>query len=164
MLFRSLEAITENIVTQLDAKLKEAGYSVQSAKNARNKIDTIVSQLKVLANGRRKLFSDFASSGAKNDTGRFVQSAVGAFGEIEKLLSSLEQAVKAYISVTPNFIEEFLSPEGIITQKRAIDAHIQQNTAETDSKREKIASLKSQNSDLALKMEEYHVKIGRAHV
>ena len=156
---RQLEAITENIVTQLDAKLKEAGYSVQSAKNARDKINTIVSQLKVLATGRRKLFSDFASSGAQNDTGRFAQSAVGAFGEIENLLSSLEQAVKAYISVTPNFIEEFLSPEGIITQKRAIDARIQQNTAETDSKREKIASLKSQNSDLALKMEEYRVTL-----
>lgn len=157
-----LEAITENIVTQLDIKLKEAGYSVHSAQNAKNNVDKLLARLKVLTDGKHKLFSDFAAaagSASKTDTVRFAQSAVGAFAEAAKLLTELEKAVKEYASLTPNFIEEFLSPEGIITKKRSIDALIQKNTAETDERREKIASLKSQNSDLALKMEEYRVTL-----
>ena len=78
---------------------------------------------------------------------------------MEKLTLSLEKAVKDYAAITPGFIEEFLSPEGIITQKRSIDVLIRENTAAVDEKREKIASLKSQNSDLALKMEEYRVTL-----
>ncbi|WP_428768580.1 AAA family ATPase [Treponema sp. HNW] len=158
---KQLEAITENIVTQLDAKLKEAGYSVQSAKQAKERVDTLISQLKVLAGGRKKLFSDFAAAAepSKADIARFASSAVSAFTDMEKLTLSLEEAVRTYASVTPGFIEEFLSPEGIITQKRSIDVSIQQNTAAVEEKREKIASLKSQNSDLALKMEEYRVTL-----
>ncbi|MGI5173930.1 AAA family ATPase [Treponema sp. OMZ 840] len=158
---KQLEAITENIVTQLDIKLKEAGYSVQGAKNAQDRVENLVAQLKVLASGRRKLFSDFAAadSPSKADISRFGSAAVSAFSEIEKLLENLEQAVKAYVSVTPSFIEEFLSPEGIITQKRSIDLHIQRNTESVNEKREHIVSLKSQNLDLALKMEEYRVTL-----
>ena len=158
---KQLEAITENIVTQLDAKLKEAGYSVQTAKQAKESVDTLIAKLKLLASGRRKLFSDFsvADSYSKADVSRFVAAAVGAFTEIENASVALESAVKKYASVTPGFIEEFLSPEGIITQKRFIDTALQKNTAETEERREKIMSLKSQNSDLALKMEEYRVTL-----
>ncbi len=158
---KQLEAITENIVTQLDAKLKEAGYSVQTAKQAKESVDTLIAKLKLLASGRRKLFSDFsvADSYSKADVSRFVAAAVGAFTEIENASVALESAVKKYVSVTPGFIEEFLSPEGIITQKRFIDTALQKNTAETEERREKIMSLKSQNSDLALKMEEYRVTL-----
>ena len=158
---KQLESITENIVTQLDAKLKEAGYSVQTAKQAKESVDTLIAKLKLLASGRRKLFSDFsvADSYSKADVSRFVAAAVGAFTEIENASVALESAVKKYVSVTPGFIEEFLSPEGIITQKRFIDTALQKNTAETEERREKIMSLKSQNSDLALKMEEYRVTL-----
>jgi len=158
---KQLEAITENIVTQLDAKLKEAGYSVQSTKQAKERVDNLIAQLKVLASGRRRLFSDFsaASSQSKPDAAALTSSALSAFTDMEKLTLSLEKAVKDYAAITPGFIEEFLSPEGIITQKRSIDVLIRENTAAVDEKREKIASLKSQNSDLALKMEEYRVTL-----
>lgn len=158
---KELEAITENIVTELDSKLKDVGYSAQSAKTAKEDLDRIVGQLKVLAKGRRKIFTDFAAVDlpSKADTSKFAGSAVASFGEIEILLSELEKAITAFYGTTPSFIEDFLSPEGIITQKRAIDRNIQDNRVQVSEKRERVIEFKTQNADLALKMEEYRITL-----
>ncbi len=156
-----LESITENIVTELDAKLKEAGFSVQGAQKAKEELTQIILQLKVLSSGRSKIFSDFANVNepSKADTVKFANSAVASFTEIEALLLKLEDAVSAYENATPSFIGDFLSPEGIMTQKRDIDKKIQDNRASVLVNKEKISELKSDNADLNLKMEEYRATL-----
>jgi chromosome segregation protein len=71
------------------------------------------------------------------------------------MLAELESALAKHRLASPLFIDEFLSPEGIITQKRAIDASIQENRDAIAERREKIAALKSQNADLVVKIEDY---------
>ncbi len=156
-----LESITENIVTELDAKLKDAGFSTQGAKKAKENLSQLILQLKVLSTGRTKLFSDFANvdNPSKTDVSKFTSSAVASFTEIEGLVLKLEEAVKVYEQSTPSFISDFLSPEGIITQKRAIDKKIQENRSMVSDRREKIAEIKSENADLNLKMEEYRATL-----
>ena len=39
----------------------------------------------------------------------------------------LETAFTGYTKTTPDFIDDFLSPEGIITKKRTIDSKIEEN-------------------------------------
>jgi chromosome segregation protein len=152
-----LQAITEDIVTELDKKLRDAGYSSKSRSEAEGSLDTLVAQIKVLVGGRKNIFTDFAKlhTPAEADTRRFADNAVSSFTELENLLASLESAVAAYKKTSPGFIDDFLSPEGIITKKRAIDEKIQENRALIATKREEIAALKADNTDLVRKIDEY---------
>ncbi len=158
---KQLEAITENIVTELDAKLKDAGLSSQGASKAKEDLNQVVAKLKVLANGRKKLFKDFSTikEPSFSETGKFVNSAITAFDEIEFLVSNLENAIDVFEKSNPSFIQDFLSPEGIITKKRAIDVKIQENRNRVNEKRERILDVKDDSTDLNLKMEEYRITL-----
>ena len=154
---QELESVTEDIVTELDLKLKDAGYSSSAHEEAKNKVNNLVSQLKVLAQGRKNIFSDFASikDHAADDIKKFADNAVAAFEETEKLTEKLSEAVDAWAKTSPEFIDEFLSPEGIITKKRHVDQKISENKNKVQQKREAITSLHSENSDLVKKVAEY---------
>lgn len=160
-LAKELEGITENIVTELDSKLKEAGYSIQSGKKAKENVDYVVAQLKILTEGRKKLFMDFAAiqGPSENDVKKFANNALSSFADIEKLISQLENFITEYAKASPTFIDEFLSPEGIITKKRAIDQKIQENRLQVATKREKITQLKVTNLDLVDKINEYRTTL-----
>jgi chromosome segregation protein len=152
-----LQAITEDIVTELDKKLRDAGYSSRARADAEGAIDSIVGQLKVLIAGRKNIFTDFAKlhNPAEADTRRFADNAVSSFTELESIAVKLESAFASYQKTIPGFIDEFLSPEGIITKKRAIDEKIQQNRASIAAKRELIGTLKAENTELVRKIEDY---------
>ncbi|MBR4823982.1 MAG: AAA family ATPase, partial [Spirochaetaceae bacterium] len=154
---QELESVTEDIVTELDLKLKDAGYSSSAHEEAKNKVNNLVSQLKVLAQGRKNIFSDFASikDHSAEDIKKFADNAVAAFEETEKLTEKLSEAVDAWAKTSPEFIDEFLSPEGIITKKRHVDQKITENKNKVQQKREAITSLHSENSDLVKKVAEY---------
>ena len=154
---KELESVTEDIVTELDSKLKDAGYSSQAHKDARQKVDTLVNQLKVLAQGRKNIFSDFASikDHSSDDIKKFADNAVSAFEETEKITEKLTEAVDAWAKTSPEFIDEFLSPEGIITKKRHVDQKITENKNKVVQKREAISQLHSENLDLVKKVDEY---------
>ena len=50
--------------------------------------------------------------------------AIKAFEEISSISVNIEEAVSKYEKAMPDFIEDFTSPEGIITKKRGIDSKI----------------------------------------
>ena len=152
-----LQAITEDIVTELDKKLRDAGYSSRARADAEGAIDAIVGQLKVLIAGRKNIFTDFAKlhNPAEADTRRFADNAVSSFTELELIAGKLEASFVSYRNTIPGFIDEFLSPEGIITKKRAIDESIQQNRASIMGKRELIGTLKTENTELVHKIDDY---------
>lgn len=158
VLEKQLEAITEDIVTELDIKLKDAGYSATSHAQKKQDVQTILSKLRVLASGRKNIFSDFknvASNSTSSDVEKFAQNAVESFEQVENLTNELDEAFVQWEKTSPEFIDEFLSPEGIITKKRKIDENIQQNKNAVQQKREEITNLRSENSNLVKKIEEY---------
>lgn len=152
-----LQSITEDIVTELDKKLRDAGYSSRARAETEAAVTGIVGQIKVLVNGRKNIFSDFAQlhNPAEQDTRRFADNAVSSFTELESLLVKLESSIELYRNTSPGFIDEFLAPEGIITKKRSIDEKILQNRDEIAQKRELINGLKAENVDLVHKIDEY---------
>jgi len=154
---KDLESITEDIVTELDSKLKDAGYSSASCANAKEKVDSLLGKLSAISSGRKNIFSDFTSiSNPSNaDIAHFSENALQAFTEIEDISKQLTVAVEEYTSATPQFIDEFLAPEGIITKKRTIDRKITVLDEQNESLREKIATLKSENAGLVGKINEY---------
>lgn len=154
---KQLTSITEDIVTELDAKLKDAGYSSTSNKKAKEALDTTLEKIKIYANGRANIFKDFSSlpSHSEKDSAQMGTDAVAAFTEILRMLEELSQSISEYTKTTPQFIDDFLSPEGIITKKRGIDSSIQQNLATIDSIKNESAELSSKNNALNKKIDEY---------
>lgn len=158
---KDLESITEDIVTELDSRLKEAGYSSSACAAARERVDTLLGKLSALATGRKNIFSDFAaiSNPSGSDAGKIVKTGVESFAEIESLLQQLKEALSQYIDFTPQFIDDFLAPEGIITKKRSIDREILQIQERQESLRQNISTLKSENASLVGKIDEYRATL-----
>ena len=163
---KELEAITEDIVTELDAKLKDSGFSSAASKKAKEDLDSLVGKLKVYAEGRRNIFTDYASLKGHSDdeNENFAKDAIKALDEVASLVKEIEGAVQNYASTTPNFIDEFLSPEGIITKKRNIDRNIQENLQKIATIRERIDGYKAENILLIGKINEYKETLGQLRI
>ena len=163
---KELEAITEDIVTELDAKLKDSGFSSAASKKAKEDLDSLVGKLKVYAEGRRNIFTDYASlkghSEAENEN--FTKDAIKALDEVALLVKEIEGAVQKYSETVPAFIDEFLSPEGIITKKRNIDRNIQENLQKITTIRERIDGYKAENILLIGKINEYKETLAQLRV
>ena len=155
---KNLAAITEDIVTELDAKLKDAGYSSQANKKAKEELDYSLEKIKVFVNGRSNIFKDFASlpSHSEKDSAKIGTDAVTAFDDLLKMFDSLKEKLENYTKTTPAFIDDFLSPEGIITKKRGIDSEIEDNLSQIDQLQEKSRELEKINSELEKKIKEFN--------
>ena len=156
-----LEEITDDIVTQLDSRLRDAGYSSAARQKAQESVEFVIGQLRVLVSGRKSIFEDFSKlhDPVESDVRKFGENAVSSFTELEKLIQELESVFKSFTTTTPQFIDDFLSPEGIITKKRGIDRKIDDNRALVQQKRDKILSLKSDTTDLVKKIDEYRATL-----
>ena len=161
-----LASITEDIVTKLDEKLKSAGFSENALKNAKEELETTLQKLKIFVGGRKNVFGDFASGknhGAEESLAT-VKEAADAFAEAENQITKLEDAIKKYQETSPSFITEFLSPEGIMTQKRAIDSKISDNLSGVDKINREIDGLHSENSGLTQKIGEYRETLNKLKI
>lgn len=163
---KELTSITEDIVTMLDSKLKDAGFSENAMANAKETLDTVLGKLKVYAEGRKNIFADFAanSSHSAEDSLKTVREASEAFAETGKLIEQLQTALADYLKASPAFITEFLAPEGIMTKKRGIDSKISDNLTRIESINAHIEELHSANTGLVGKIDEYKETLSKLKV
>ncbi|MDR1636728.1 MAG: AAA family ATPase [Treponema sp.] len=164
---RDLEAITDDIVAALDAGLKEAGYSAAERRKTEGELAESLGRVKTLLSGREALIRDLGSAAraaserggaggpSPADLGRIAEglaaSLAEAAGDLDRALALFE----SYRKSTPSFIDEFLTPEGIITRKRALDAKIRAAKEGIEDRRGRIAALRGDNAELGLKIDEY---------
>jgi chromosome segregation protein len=152
-----LDAITEDIVAELDARLKESGYSSQERKAAEEAIESLIAVIIARLSGKAAIFDDL---GKLPDTGsqearNLIAKARADLQESAQRAEELKARYEAYRKTTPAFIDEFLSPEGIITKKRAIDREIAGIDEGVAKRRELILSLRAENKGLSEKLDEY---------
>lgn len=154
---KELTAITEDIVTMLDAKLKDAGYSEGAMNLAKAKLEEIIGKLRVFAEGRKNIFSDASKTGCRSaeDGQKLSLEAAEAFDETRNMIDDLQTALSEYINSSPAFISEFLAPEGIITKKREIDSKIADNIKLIAEINQIIKDLNASNVNLSMKIDEY---------
>lgn len=162
----SLKSITEDIVTELDAKLKDSGFSAAASRIAKEELDNLIGRLRVFAEGRKNIFSDYASiSGHTSDESeKFTNDAISAITEISSLVKQIEESLNNYASTMPSFIDDFLAPEGIITKKREIDRNISENLKKIETIQERIENFKAENLQLEEKIDEYKETLSKLHV
>lgn len=152
-----LDKLTEDIVEQLDARLKESGYSVQERKKAEEEIGSLISSIRARLDGKAALFRDLSQmrdSWGKDQAAAAARALID-LSETAAKAAELAERYEAYRSASPSFIDEFLSPEGIITRKRGIDRAIVRDLEEIERRRLAIGDLEGENRGLAERIEEY---------
>ena len=160
-----LTSITEDIVSKLDEKLKDAGFSESAMRIAKEELDTTLGKLKIFVSGRKDILEDFTKQNhSSEDNAKTIIEAKNALAETENQLNTLEAALTKYLNASPAFITEFLSPEGIMTKKRAIDEKINNNFAKVETINSQISSLHSENSNLTTKISEYKETLNKLKI
>ena len=101
-----LQKIADKLANELDKSLKESGYSTTKRHEAEAKVLDAINSLKLDSK------------------------------DLNKQLSNLEEYFVQYTKIFPSFLDQFIAPEGIISQKHAIDQQLVTN-------RNKIVSLRS---------------------
>lgn len=152
----TLAQITEDIVKTLDEKLKDAGFSENALKKAKDELEIKINKLKIFVEGRKNIFGDMISQNlASQDYKDAVCQAEKAFEDAFNQLNEIQVAISEYQNASPAFITEFLSPQGIMTKKRDIDEQINQNIQSVESINSQISHLHGENKTLLSKIEEY---------
>lgn len=152
----TLAQITEDIVKTLDEKLKDAGFSENALKKAKDELETKINKLKIFVEGRKNIFGDMINQNlASQDYKDAVCQAEKAFEDTFNQLNEIQLAISEYQNASPAFITEFLSPQGIMTKKRDIDEQINQNIQSAESINSQISHLHGENKTLLSKIEEY---------
>ena len=151
-----LAAITEDIVSELDEKLKNAGFSENAIKTTKEALDTNLNKLKIYVEGRKNIFSDSLNQNlSEQNLRKNFEEAVEALEEIQNHITNVESSLNDYLQASPSFITEFLSPEGIMTKKRNIDQKISENLLSVEKTNQEIQELNSENAGLIKKIDEY---------
>ena len=163
-----LAKITDNIVAELDAGLKKAGYSSAERKNIESALNETLGRLRAVLSGREALMRDL-SGAAENSVAaaELRRIADGLAAELGNASADAEKAIalfEKYVSHSPSFIDEFLAPEGIITRKRALDSRIRAAKDGIEDRRARIRELLGDNADLSGKINEYRATLGDLRV
>ena len=92
------------------------------------KFTALMANIKRLASSKKTISQDFSAiqEHTESDISQFSQMVLSSFSELEDSLKDLENAFDEYKKTSLHFIDDFLSPEGIITKKRRIDEKIKQ--------------------------------------
>ncbi len=148
---KELRSITDDIVTQLDRRLRESGYSLAARKSAEEEIARTISALRIHVDGKLKLFEDALRLGKSQGVEQPSTTLREALEGIDRLSSLFE----GYKRAVPTFLDDFLAPEGIITQKRELDEEIETVRRSIIERRDRATALREENRLLAGKIEEY---------
>ncbi|MDR1931494.1 MAG: AAA family ATPase [Spirochaetales bacterium] len=150
-----LRGITDTIVEQLDERLKESGYSSREKANLESELDTFLEALRIQLEGKKKILEDALALGDPDEFKKILEAALEAVREMNATLGKFAEKFVLYKKQSPSFIDEFLAPQGIITRKREIDERIAGVRAKTRENREAMAALRTENSGLLQKIDEY---------
>jgi chromosome segregation protein len=166
---KQLAQITDDIVAELDAGLKKAGYSAAERRTIEAALNETLGRLRTVLVGRETLIRDLATAaetaasntvgvGAveiKHIAGGLADGLAEAAADAEKAIALFED----YRSHSPLFIDEFLAPEGIITKKRALDTKIKDAKDGIEERRQRIKTLHNDNANLSAKINDYRATL-----
>jgi len=157
-----LRSLTDDIVTELDRRLRETGYSALQRLQIEKQIEELVATLKIQLSGKRDLLAD--AQKLKGLSPEVVDSLAQAFKDLFQKTTELENLFNHYKKTAATFLDEFVAPEGIITKKRAIDDGISQTSKQIALNRNTIVNLQTENEALSKKIDEYKTTLSELKI
>lgn len=154
-----LRELYDDIVTQLDAKLAETGYSYQIRTRAEEALFQALESFRIHLEGRLKLIQDTQRVEAEVTSEKtsaafieFLNDGSSRLQEIRKLAGNFRDSI-------PVFIDDFVAPEGIITRKRDIDRSVEESLETIGELTNLANTLRTENQHLGERIEEYRATL-----
>ncbi len=152
--------LTDRIVIELDEGLKRSGYSAAERQRLEDELEQEISSLEsYLAKRREGLEVTADSRTAGHDA--YVEQTMS---EIQRRIDRSSELFGSYREAIPRFIDEFVAPEGVITQKRNLEAQIDDAAARIAAAKEEIEGLQTQNRELRGRVEEQRMSLEELRV
>ena len=136
-----LRDITDHIVASLDSRLQAVGYSPEARAAAEQDIARLLRELRVT------LTPVSGGNEGNEDAPRRLEVARGQVQELEGLIQSYGQLASA-------FIDDFLSPRGIVTRKRRLDEELGTTMVRIAAARARAEAGRRANHELADQLEQ----------
>ena len=131
-----LRTTTDDIVASLDTGLQAAGYSPEARAAAEEEIARLI----------RELHATLAADGAAGSAPERLRTARGQVRQLDEL-------IKSYGTLTSTVVDDFLSPQGIVTQKRQLDEELGAAVARIAQQRGRAEAARRDNEQLAARIE-----------
>jgi len=144
-----------------DQRLKDEGFAWHKLPHLTGEMEGALEALKVLLAGRRDLLTSAAAAGTVpgNDAPAFHRQMAGSLDDALSHLAAFEAGWDTYRKAVPRFLEDFLSPDGIITQRRAMEDQIVQVRGEAKVLKDEIRRLTEENASLGVAIEGYRQQL-----
>ena len=155
-----LQAVTDDVVRQLEEGLSASGYSMTVRRDIEQQVHAVLGELESSLRSLGTRVSDAAAAGSSDA----VRDAAASVDPVLALVSDARDRFKAYTGSIPTFLDEFLAPTGIITRKREIDDALEASRKTVRSARAEIREKTRENGELGQKINEYRATLEELRV
>ena len=142
-----MAALTDDIVRKLDEGFKETDFQFEAKHWLEEEMNGILTELKAVAgakSGVARLLKDSDGTPDGDELKGMADSLYVGWVETARLTEKAAETFERYRRVFPRFLEDFLSPEGVVAEKRKIGERIERLSTDIEQIHIKKARLETQ--------------------
>lgn len=162
-----MSALTDDIVKKLDEGFKETPFNFEQKRRLEGEIEAHLTEIKALIgakSGVAKLLKSSPSPIDEEEVQGMADSLYVGWVEVSKLWEGLSQLFQEYRHILPPFLEDFLSPEGLVAEKKRLHDKVERLIGEIEAGRERIGELSEENHFLEGRISENRQQEGQLNV
>jgi chromosome segregation protein len=164
---QELDTITERIAQLVDERLRQSETQIEQRQKLEAQIRQRITEITLSAASKADRLQDYARIAATLSAQERAQEIERLCADLRSLSSqskSLEEEFLKYIAIAPGFLNELVAPEGVMTQKRRIDAAISAHAERLKAIDAENQTLSGRNGELAKKIEAYRKTLEEARL
>lgn len=156
-----LREVTDRLVYELDKNLKEQGVSWSDLPRLQDKISSHIQGIQIFLDGRQDFLKSIVASGEFPEKAPliFAQKLIQDIQDIKDSTADLPQNWAHFQKAVPTFLNDFLSPQGILTQKRELERAMEDGRNQIGMWKSEITICTETNGSLNSKIEEYRTSL-----
>lgn len=164
---QELDTITERIAQLVDERLRQSETQIEQRQKLEAQIRQGITEIALSVASRADRLQDYARIATTLSSQERAQEIERLSADLRELSSKskwLEKDFQQYIAIAPSFLNELVAPEGVMTQKRRIDAAISAHVERLREIDTENQALSARNGDLAKKIETYRRTLEEARM
>ncbi|MEA4859094.1 MAG: chromosome segregation protein SMC, partial [Sphaerochaeta sp.] len=161
-LSEQLKRLTDVIVIELEEKLKASGYNLEEKKVALTAFEEKLRYISSSVSDHEQFLQRLKTTGFSSE--ELLSQELKFQGTLGVGLNSLRTLFETYLSHEASFIDDLISPEGIITEKHGVDRAMGEKRKMLSSNRERISYLREENAKLSSSLEAFQAAISDQRV
>ncbi|MGH0052656.1 MAG: chromosome segregation SMC family protein, partial [Sphaerochaetaceae bacterium] len=152
-----IKEVSDVIVVQLEEKLKQSGYTLENKQKARDALLKSIEHLRGRIAEEQHFLATLKQTGISSED--LLTRQTQFQGALLKELTEIQIFFDSYEAMLPTFLDELISDEGTISEKRRLDQEMVNLRKQIQTNRERIAYLREENQNLSEALERYQETI-----